>query len=304
MKYVKKVFALLLCACMLTACSGKETQIPVKESQPASQSTAIESESQAPAESESQVPAESTEKGEVGSTVPESTDESTKIEEDKAQDAEVKEEEETMPEKLVALTFDDGPNTTIMVEILDILKEEDVKATFYLIGNNINFTTEDVVKRAFEEGHELGNHSQSHDFMDKMDAETLKQEIELVQKKVENLVGVRPATFRPPYIAINQLMHDTIDLPFIVGVDSKDWDPNATGQDRYNNVISGAQDGAIFLLHCFPGNTETVKVLPAIIKELREQGYGFVTVSELFEIQGVTYEPHDGQRFSVLEKQN
>ena len=88
-----------------------------------------------------------------------------------------------------------------------------------------------------------------------------------------------------------------------MGVDSRDWDPNATGQDRYNNVVRGAKDGAIFLMHCMTGNSETVKVLPAIIKELRNQGYGFVTVSELFEMQGTKYEAHDGQRFSVLPKQ-
>ena len=117
-------------------------------------------------------------------------------------------------------------------------------------------------------------------------------------------MGVRPVTFRPPYIAINRLMHDTIDLPFIVGVDSADWNGSVTAQQRYDNLIKGAQDGAIILMHCFTGNSETVKILPAIIRELKKQGYGFVAVSELFEIQGVTYEAHDGVRYSVLSKQN
>ncbi|MBQ7358485.1 MAG: polysaccharide deacetylase family protein [Lachnospiraceae bacterium] len=312
MKKLRKVLAMLLCMTLLVGCGANGAQ---SETGNVAQSSAVESiheskvesgeesqtqeQSKAPEsaqESEGQEPAESAE--------PESTEESKEPATDDVQDTNVNGEEEEMPEKFVALTFDDGPNTTIMVEILDILAEEDVKATFYLIGNNITFVTEDVVKRAYDEGHELGNHSQSHLQMDKMDEETLKQEIELVQKKVESLVGERPATFRPPYIAISQLMHDTIDLPFIVGVDSRDWDPTVTAQERYNNVIGGAQDGAIFLMHCFPGNTETVKILPAIIKELKAQGYGFATVSELFEMQGVTYEAHDGERYSVLSKQN
>ncbi len=305
MRNFKKVLAFILCMILLAGCGANGAQTNAGD---AGQSSAAESESTQNSEAdgttspskaqegESQEPAESTE---PESTEPESTDQ-----ESVQQDTSANGEEDNMPEKYVALTFDDGPNTTIMVEILDILAEEDVKATFYLIGSNITFVTEDVVKRAYEEGHELGNHSQSHKSMDTMDAETIAQEIELVQKKVESLVGERPATFRPPYIAISKLMHDTIDLPFIVGIDTRDWDSTVTAQDRYNNVIGNAQDGAIFLMHCFPGNTETVKILPAIIQELKAQGYGFATVSELFEMQGVTYEAHDGVRYSVLTKQN
>lgn len=298
MKKLRKILAVLLCVGLLTGCGMGDAQSPQSAGQDVAQDVAEENTNAAPAEEESaQEPEVETEEESTGAVTEEVTEESKEPEE-------VKEEEEVMPTKFVALTFDDGPNTNTMVEVLDILKEQDVKATFYVIGALINDSTGEVIQRAYEEGHEIGNHSQTHQDMTHMDEATLREEIDLVQNKVEELTGAKPTSFRPPYIAINQLMHDTIELPFIVGVDSRDWDPNASGQDRYNNVVKGAQDGAIFLLHCMTGNSETVKVLPTIIKELRNQGYGFVTVSELFEMQGTKYEAHDGQRFSVLPKQN
>lgn len=312
MKRITKLLAVLLCAVLLTGCGGNVKQPPVN----VEQSSVAEDTQDAATQSEETAPDDAVEStsDEVEESTAESTEESAEEspaeveqpeikEEESKEPQSVKEEEEVMPDKYVALTFDDGPNTNTMVEVLDILAQEDVKATFYVIGSLINEPTGEVIKRAYEEGHEIGNHSKSHQDMTSMDADTLREEIDFVQVKVEELIGKKPTTFRPPYIAINQLMHDTIELPFIVGVDSRDWDPNATGQDRYNNVVRGAKDGAIFLMHCMTGNSETVKVLPAIIKELRNQGYGFVTVSELFEMQGTKYEAHDGQRFSVLPKQ-
>lgn len=308
MKRITKLLAVLLCAVLLTGCGGNVKQPPVNMEQ----SSVAEETQDAATQSEEAAPDDAVEStsDEVEESTAESTEEShaeveqPEIKEEESKEPQsVKEEEEVMPDKYVALTFDDGPNTNTMVEVLDILAQEDVKATFYVIGSLINEPTGEVIKRAYEEGHEIGNHSKSHQDMTSMDADTLREEIDFVQVKVEELIGKKPTTFRPPYIAINQLMHDTIELPFIVGVDSRDWDPNATGQDRYNNVVRGAKDGAIFLMHCMTGNSETVKVLPAIIKELRNQGYGFVTVSELFEMQGTKYEAHDGQRFSVLPKQ-
>ena len=312
MKRITKLLAVLLCAVLLTGCGGNVKQPPVN----VEQSGVAEDTQDAATQSEEAAPDDAVEStsDEVEESTAESTEESTEessaeveqpeIKEEESKETQsVKEEEEVMPDKYVSLTFDDGPNTNTMVEVLDILAQEDVKATFYVIGSLINEPTGEVIKRAYEEGHEIGNHSKSHQDMTSMDADTLREEIDFVQVKVEELIGKKPTTFRPPYIAINQLMHDTIELPFIVGVDSRDWDPNATGQDRYNNVVRGAKDGAIFLMHCMTGNSETVKVLPAIIKELRNQGYGFVTVSELFEMQGTKYEAHDGQRFSVLPKQ-
>lgn len=300
MKRITKLLAVLLCAVLITGCGGNMKQPPVnvEQSSVAEETKDATTQSEEAAADDAEEPA--SEEVEESSTEVEQPE--IKEEESKEPQS-VKEEEEVMPDKYVALTFDDGPNTNTMVEVLDILAQENVKATFYVIGSLINEPTGEVIKRAYEEGHEIGNHSKSHQDMTSMDADTLRDEIDFVQVKVEELTGKKPTTFRPPYIAINQLMHDTIELPFIVGVDSRDWDPNATGQDRYNNVVRGAQDGAIFLMHCMTGNSETVKVLPAIIKELRNQGYGFVTVSELFEMQGTKYEAHDGQRFSVLIKQ-
>ena len=198
------------------------------------------------------------------------------------------------PAKYVALSFDDGPNETTTVQMLDILEEFEVPASFFVIGQNINDTTARQMKRAMGLGCEIQNHSYSHSFMSRLSAEDVKEEIRRTDELIEKYTGTRPWLFRPPYIDHNASMHESIGHTFISGVGCRDWEAGQSAQARYEELIPKVQDGDIILLHDFIGNDNTVTALRQIIPELKKQGFTFVTVSQLFEKKGITPEPNSG----------
>ncbi len=202
---------------------------------------------------------------------------------------------------LVALTFDDGPNCTTTNEVLDVLAEHGVRASFFLIGNNVNATTEDVMKRAHALGCELAHHSLTHSDMTRMTPEEIQEELPYVSDKIAEITGKRPSFFRPPYIAVNATMYETIDMTFICGAGCNDWDPNVTVQERISNTLNQVEDGTIILLHDSQGNSQTVEALRTIIPTLLETGYQFVTVTELFEAKGVAIDPKDNNMYTVVK---
>ncbi len=202
--------------------------------------------------------------------------------------------------KYIALTFDDGPNTTTTNQILDVLEEYKVKATFFLIGNNINDDSAKSVKRAFDMGCEIANHSKSHSYMDKLTEDEIKAEVQYVSDKIFEITGQREKYFRPPYIAVNNLMFDTIDLTFINGTGCNDWDAKVTAEKRFMVMKLRAKDGAIFLLHDAEGNDNTVEMLKSLIPYLLDEGYQLVTLSELFEAKGVTTDGTDNKIYSKV----
>ena len=195
--------------------------------------------------------------------------------------------EEKQP-KLIALTFDDGPNTTTTNDVLDILEEYNAKASFFLIGDNINEESAVSVKRAYDMGMEIDNHSKTHSNMSKMQAEEVRAEITYVDERVKEITGEYPRFFRPPFIDVSQSLYDAVDLPFICGIDCQDYMPNVTAQERADYILNGAKDGVIVLLHDAAGNQATVDALKIAMPELVEQGYEFVTLTELFERHGET----------------
>ncbi len=198
--------------------------------------------------------------------------------------------ESVTSDKLIALSFDDGPNTTTTVQTLDMLEKHGVVGSFFVIGKNINDTSAVVMKRAFDMGCDIQNHSQTHSAMPNLTAQQIKDEIAYTSDLIENYVGVRPAFFRPPYIAVNEVMYQNIDLPFICGAGCNDWESEVTASQRAEMVIKNAEDGQIVLLHDFEGNDSTVAALDVIIPALKEQGYRFVTVPELFKAKNITPE--------------
>ena len=198
------------------------------------------------------------------------------------------------PAKYVALSFDDGPNGTTTVQMLDILEEFEVPASFFVIGQNINDSTARQMTRAIELGCEIQNHSYSHSFMSRLSAEDVKEEIRRTDALIEKYTGTRPWLFRPPYIDHNASMHESIGHTFISGVGCRDWEADHSAQARYEERIPKVQDGDIILLHDFPGNDNTVTALRQIIPELKKQGFTFVTVSQLFEKKGITPDPNSG----------
>lgn len=188
--------------------------------------------------------------------------------------------------KLVALSFDDGPSN-VTEKVLDILEENNVVGTFFLIGNQVTPDVKKTMERQIDLGCEIANHSFTHNVMSKMSAETIKDEIDHTSKVIKDLVGVDVKFFRPPFIELSDTMYDTIPFPFICGIDSRDWDESTSAEERIENVLNNATDGAIFLMHDLENNDKTVEALPRIINGLKEQGYDFATISEIFEAKGV-----------------
>lgn len=193
----------------------------------------------------------------------------------------------TTGKKYIALTFDDGPNTTTTPLVLDKLKKNNVVASFFLCGKDISNSTKAVMERQISQGCEINSHGYSHSDMSSMSASQIKEEMKKTSDAIENMVGVRPKFFRPPYIATSNTMYQAIDLPFVNGINCNDWTDSVASGTRAKTIVKNAKDGDIVLLHDFNGNTKTVDALDEMIKGLKEKGFTFVTVSELFKIKGV-----------------
>lgn len=201
---------------------------------------------------------------------------------------------------VIALTFDDGPNTSATPAVLDRLEKYNVKASFFVIGNNINEKSGAVMKRAHDMGCEINNHSQTHSYMTKMSMEEIKAEIEYTDQLVEKYTGEKTKFFRPPYISVNSELYAAVDMPFINGVGANDWDDSVSVEERAERILEQTKDGVIILLHDADMNIKTVEALDTIIPELQAQGYQFATVSELFKAKGVEISPDDQSLYTIV----
>lgn len=189
---------------------------------------------------------------------------------------------------LISLTFDDGPNTTTTIQVIDMLKKYNVNASFFLVGDNINNETEKSVKYALENNCTIENHSKTHTEMPKLSFDEIKAEIDFTTKKIIKITHDEPKFFRPPYIAVNDIMYDAVQLPFICGFGCEDWEESVTAKMRSDKIIANAKDGEIILLHDMEGNHATVEALDEIIPRLLEKGFQFVNIRQLFEYKKIT----------------
>ena len=196
----------------------------------------------------------------------------------------------------IALTFDDGPNTVITPQVLDILEENGAVGTFFLIAQNINPESAEMVRRAVAMGCDIENHSVTHSFMDEMSPEQIREEVKTCSEKITAITGRAPEFFRPPFIRVSQEMYDNIELTFICGAGCEDWVPEVSAQTRIERVLANAEDGLIVLLHDMEWNVNTVEALKTIVPELKKRGYRFVTCAQLFAEAGVT--PVHGRLYS------
>lgn len=193
-------------------------------------------------------------------------------------------------EKIIALTFDDGPDEVFTPQVLDILKKNDVKATFFLVGENLKQNKE-IVKRQFEEGHEIGNHTYTHINVAKSGYDKVYEEITKTQEEIKEIIGVEPKLFRPPYRAMSRHMCDIVknkNMNIILwsNLDPRDWS-NPGVYSIVNTIESKVGNGNIILLHDYNNlrnsKSQTIQALESVIPYLKEQGYKFVTISELIE---------------------
>ena len=187
----------------------------------------------------------------------------------------------------ISLTFDDGPNLDVTSQILDLLELHKIPASFFLIGQNINEKSAESIRREIADGCSVECHSWSHPAFPKLTPVEMLDEIEKTNAAIEKYSGEKPIFFRPPYIAVNQLMYDTIKMPFIEGCGVDDWNDSVSVDTRVEGVIKNAHDGQIILLHDMSGNQKTVEALKKIIPVLKENGAEFYTVRDLFKVCGV-----------------
>ena len=192
-------------------------------------------------------------------------------------------------EKYVALTFDDGPSGRFTRRLLDGLEKRQVKATFLLCGYRLeNYPKE--AKRIFDEGHEIGLHGFSHRSMADMDAETLEREIADTMALLPE--GCRPVFLRPPGGKCSEAVCDAArqgDLAVLSwSVDPKDWASHDAALIR-QTVVRTVRDGDVILLHDM--SDSSVDAALSIIDELTEQGFTFVTATELARLKGITIQP-------------
>lgn len=194
-------------------------------------------------------------------------------------------------EKKVALTFDDGPDKYYTPQILNVLKQENVHATFFVVGTRIKANPA-VLKRIVGEGHIVGNHSWDHAFMDKLKQAGRYTEIKQDEDEIFSITGLRTKLFRPPYGAINEALVEQLQgMGYKIiewSVDTLDW-TGLPARPIVAGIISHTENGSIILQHSAGGRGEnlrgTVRALPEIIKRLRAEGFTFVTVPELLNIE-------------------
>ena len=203
---------------------------------------------------------------------------------------------ELSAQKCVALTFDDGPNTTVTPKVLKKLEKYNVVASFFVIGDRITEESAKVIKRASDMGCDIENHSKTHQQMSNLSEDELKKEIDFTTEKIESITNKSVKFFRPPFINTNELMFKTIDLTFICGKGANDWVKEVTSTQRAKTIIETIGDGDVILLHDFDGNEATVDALDEIIPTLKERGYKFVTINELFKEKNIT--PEKGVMYS------
>lgn len=193
------------------------------------------------------------------------------------------------PGKVVALSFDDGPDSKWTPLVLDILKKYDIKATFFMVGPQTEKFPE-VIQRMKEEGHDLANHTWSHPNLTKLTPEKIKEEIELTSDSIEKASGVRSTLCRAPYGAVNDTVKEAAQEAGCVmvgwSVDTRDWAGESVSM-MMEHVKNQVHPGAIVLEHSFGGKNgnlrNTIDLLPVMIEYLKEQGYTFVKVSDLYE---------------------
>lgn len=214
-------------------------------------------------------------------------------------------EQPVKPDKVIALTFDDGPSLSITPQILDILEKHQAKATFFTVGYNLSEAKIMNLRRALSLGCEIGNHSDTHPSnLTELSDEEILREITEVNRKIEELVGLgyTPTLLRPPGGHIDR---NVLDVLYAAGVrmhtilwnsDSRDWEFNKKWQDgeiSYEEAVEGAvslvlseaENGGIILMHDI--KEITPDVLDRALDELAKEGYSFVTVSELFDFESM-----------------
>ncbi len=198
---------------------------------------------------------------------------------------------------MIALTFDDGPKTSVTSRILDSLEANGGRATFFMVGSNVNANA-DVIKRMVAQGSEVANHTHDHKYISKLNAEGIISQIGSTNQKIEAICGVSPVLMRPPggYIDARSLsVVGNMGMSAIMwSIDTRDWQ-HRNAQRTIDTVLSQVRDGDIILMHDIYSTTADAAVV--LIPELTARGYQLVTVSELAAYRGGAAPGHKYSQF-------
>lgn len=193
--------------------------------------------------------------------------------------AEVKSEASSEIPPKVALTFDDGPSSEYTPLLLDGLRERNVKASFFVIGSNIEKEGgEEIIRRIYEEGHLIGNHTWHHVDLSDLSTEDAWKELEMTDSLIKAITGEETALVRPPFGEFPRSMEEPDKLYVKWTVDSRDWVTKDT-QEIVRKVVTDTEENDIILMHdCYDTSVEAAL---QIIDVLQEKGYEFVTADQL-----------------------
>lgn len=184
---------------------------------------------------------------------------------------------------VIALTFDDGPYPKVTGHILDVLEKNGVCATFFVLGSRIE-GHEDMLTRMDELGCEIGNHSFSHADLTRLSKADCQRELSDTDAEIRRVTGHEASVVRPPYGYYNKTVMSAAERPLILWtVDTNDWRGKAPGEIA-DYVIQQAKEGSVILMH--DQQTQTADAMEIIIPTLIEEGFRFVTVSELIRLTG------------------
>ncbi|MFJ8559103.1 polysaccharide deacetylase family protein [Streptomyces microflavus] len=197
--------------------------------------------------------------------------------------------------KCIALTFDAGPGKDTP-ELLDILKEKKVHATFFLLGKNHVVKHPDTVRRIQDEGHEVANHTWTHEILTDREPDEIRAELEKTQVAIEKITGKKPRLMRPPQgrtdDTVSEISKELGLSQVLWSATAKDYSTNDSALITKRILDQAGKDGVILLHDIYKG---TVPALPGIIDALQKDGYTFVTVPELMApaepVPGTVYRP-------------
>lgn len=202
-------------------------------------------------------------------------------------------------DKVVSLSFDAAWGNEDTQQLIDILGRYNIKATFFVVGEWVD-KYPDSVKALSDAGHEIMNHSDNHAHYTKLSAEKIVQDINACNDKIENITGVRPVLFRPPYGDYNDNVISTVKGMGMYSiqwdVDSLDW-KDISAQEIQKRVLNRVKPGSIVLFHNAAKNTPAA--LPGIIEGLIQQGYSFLPISQLIYTDNYTID-HTGKQIPSI----
>lgn len=181
---------------------------------------------------------------------------------------------------MVALTFDDGPSAMYTGRIVNQLKKYDARATFFVLGCNLNGkAAKEVVKKAAQNGNEIASHTYNHKRLSSLSVAELNQEMLMTKNAIKSITGTYPSVMRPPYGSCNDTVRNNVSMPIILwSIDTLDW-KTRNQANTVSVVLNQVQDGSVILMHDIynPTAGAAEQLIPALV----QKGYQLVTVSEL-----------------------